>query len=544
MTSAPAEPDRLLGGPRLGPIGWLRWLWRTLTSMRTALLLLLLLALAAVPGSLIPQENRQPAEAADFRKRNPGVSQLLDKLGFFHVFSSPWFAAVYLLLFVSLAGCIVPRCWHYARTLRAQPPAAPRNLARLPQHVRWTAPVADAGEAVLGAAHILRRRRFRVATELGEGGWVAAEKGSLREAGNLLFHLALFGLLVAVAIGSLFGTTGQKLVLQGDGFTNTRTQYDDFTPGTLANGDNLEPFGFQLKGFTATYQRTGPERGTASSFIARLSYTKGTDGMPRDARVEVNHPLDVNGTKVFLVGHGYAPVVTVRDGKGNVAWQGPVPFLPQDGNLRSVGVIKAPDAVDTKGRPDQLGFTGLFLPTVQLTKNGWLSTFPAADKPVMVLTAYHGDLGLNNGTPQNVYQLNTKRATQFKDSDGTPYARALRPGDRMKLPDGAGSLSFDGIQEWASFQIAHNPSNGTALWSAIAAGAGLMTSLFVRRRRIWVRVRPHAADGIGAQIEVAGLEPGSSDRLAEEVEEIAAELRARFPETPDDTPDSRPEERP
>ncbi|MFJ4204002.1 cytochrome c biogenesis protein ResB [Streptomyces sviceus] len=544
LSSAPAEPDTLLGGPRLGPVGWLRWLWRTLTSMRTALLLLLLLALAAVPGSLVPQEGRQPAQAADFRRRNPGLSSLLDKLGFFDVFASPWFAAVYLLLFVSLAGCIVPRCWHYVRAVRARPPAAPRVLARMPHHVRWIARDADPGEALLIAAEVLRRRRFRVTTEWGEDGWVAAEKGYLREAGNLLFHLALFGMLVALAMGSLFGTTGQKLVLQGDGFTNTRTQYDDFSPGTLADGDSLEPFGFRLKGFSAAYQRTGPQRGTPSSFVARLSYTEGDGGTPRDARVEVNKPLDVNGTKVFLVGHGYAPVVTVRDGKGNVAWKGPVPFLPQDGNLRSVGVVKAPDAVDAKGRPDQLGFSGFFLPTVLLTKNGgWLSTFPAPDKPVLVLTAYHGDLGLNNGIPQNVYQLNTKRATQFKDSDGTPYARALRPGDRMKLPNGAGSLSFDGIQQWASFQIARNPSNGTALWSAVAMGVGLTVSLFVRRRRVWVRVRPPAASATGAEVEVAGLERGSSDRLAEEVEEIAAELAERLLETPQVTSDSRPEER-
>lgn len=542
LSSAPTEPDRLPEGPRLGVIGWMRWLWRTLTSMRTALLLLLLLGLAAVPGSLVPQERRQPAQAADFRRRNPGLSTLLDKLGVFDVFSSPWFGAIYLLLFISLAGCIVPRCWHYVRTLRSRPPAPPRVLSRMPEHVRFTAPADDLHDVLHAASAVLRRRHFRITTAPGEGGWVAAEKGYLREAGNLVFHLALFGLLIALALGSVFGTTGQKLVLQGQGFTNTRTQYDDFTPGTLANGDDLEPFAFQLKGFTATYQRSGPQRGTPSSFIARLRYSEGTGGTSRNARVEVNKPLDVNGTKVFLVGHGYAPVVTVRDGKGNVAWKGPVPFLPQDGNLRSVGVVKAPDAVDAKGRPDQLGFSGFFLPTVRLTANGWLSAFPATDDPVMVLNAYHGDLGLNSGVPQNVYQLNTKGATQFKDGDGTPYAKALRPGDMMTLPNSAGSLRFDGIQQWASFQIARNPSNGTALWSAIAAGAGLCASLFVRRRRIWIRVRPRAEGGTGAEIEVAGLERGSSERLADEVEEIAADLRARLPQDTQDTPASSPEE--
>ncbi|MBP0456042.1 cytochrome c biogenesis protein ResB [Streptomyces montanisoli] len=496
--------------------------------MRTALVLLLLLALAAVPGSLVPQAGRQPTEAAAFRVRHAWLSPILDKLGFFDVFSSPWFAAVYLLLFISLGGCIVPRCVQYARAMRTRAPLVPRNLSRLPHHESWHS-AAGPEEGMSAAASVLRRRHFRVSFEPGTNGPIAAEKGYLREAGNLVFHAALFGLLVALAVGSLFSTTGQKLVLEGDGFTNTVTQYDDFNPGTLASGDDLEPFGFRLLGFSATYQRSGPQRGTANSYVARLRFTKGTDAPARNVRVEVNHPLNVGGTKVFLLGHGYAPVVTVRDGKGKVAWSGPVPFLPQDSNLRSVGVIKAPDAVDAQGKPDQLGFSGLFLPTVRLTRKGWLSSFPAPDKPTMVLTAYHGDLGLGSGVPQNVYQLDSKNMTQFKDSDGSPFARALRPGDRMKLPGGAGSLSFDGIKQWASFQIAYNPSNSTALGSALAMGLGLMASLFVRRRRVWLRAVP--MPGGGSRIEAAGLDRTGSERMAEELATIAAELRDKIPTT-------------
>ncbi|ALV33094.1 cytochrome c biogenesis protein ResB [Streptomyces sp. CdTB01] len=510
--------------------------------MRTALVLLLLLALAAVPGSLVPQEGRQPAQAADFRKRNPGLAPVLDKLGFFDVYSSPWFAAVYLLLFISLAGCIVPRTLQYVRTLRSRPPTAPRRLDRLPQHSGWTAS-ADRGEVLLTAAELLRRRRFRVAVDMEDDGSAAAEKGYLREAGNLLFHTALFGLLIALAVGSLFGTTGQKLVLEGDSFTNTVTQYDDYTPGTLASADTLQPFSFRLNGFSATYQRSGPQQGTASSFVAKLNYTRREGGRARDARVEVNKPLEVDGSKVFLVGHGYAPVVTVRDGKGEIAWQGPAAFLPQDGNLTSTGVIKAPDARDRNGKRDGLGFTGLFLPTVQLTTTGWASAFPATDNPVLVLTAYHGDLGMDSGRPQNVYQLDSSRMKQFRKADGSPFAQALRPGDRMKLPGGAGSLTFDGIQQWASFQIARNPSNGTALGSAVAMALGLCASLFIRRRRVWVRVEPMLPGRV--RITVAGLDPGGTDRTAEEVAELADELRDRFPslaEADVKTPEPLPQE--
>ncbi|MEU7406003.1 cytochrome c biogenesis protein ResB [Streptomyces sp. NPDC044948] len=533
LSSAPRDDTEAVTGPRLGPLGWLRWMWRTLTSMRTALLLLLLLSLAAIPGSLVPQDSSQAAQAATFRADHPTLTPLYEKLGLFDVYASPWFAAIYLLLFLSLGGCILPRCAQFARALRARPPAAPRRLDRMPEHTRWTS-TASPEQALEAARRALRRRRFRLhVTEPGAEkavGAVAGEKGYLREAGNLLFHLALFGLLVALAVGGLFGMTGQAVVIEGESFVNTGTRYDDFQPGKLVSADSLKPFSFRLEDFSGTYQSSGPERGTPTSFSARLRYAEAPDAPERKATVRVNHPLEIAGSKIYLVGHGYAPEVTVRDGTGKTAWSGPVPFLPQDAFITSSGVIKVPDARDRDGKPDQLGFTGLFLPTVNLSSNGWSSTSPAAEDPVLVLTAHHGDLGLDAGVPQSVYQLDTSRLTQFTKKDGSPFAKALRPGDKMTLPNGAGSLTFDGLKEWASFQVASNPSNGTALWSSIAAALGLTASLFIRRRRLWIRVRPAASD-TGSEIEIAGLERTASARLTEEVSGLLDELRRSLPPT-------------
>ena len=86
----------------------------------------------------------------------------------------------------------------------------------------------------------------------------------------------------------------------------------------------------------------------------------------------MNHPLKVDGVKVFLLGNGYAPVFTVRDKAGEVVSRGPVPFLPRDGNNTSTGVVKVP------GTSPQLGFDGLFLPTAVLDpQTGPLSIYRA-----------------------------------------------------------------------------------------------------------------------------------------------------------------------
>ena len=187
-------------GP-FGAMGWLRWGWRQLTSMRTALVLLFLLAVASVPGSVLPQQGLDPQSVQQYYVAHPSLAPLLARLSLFNVFAAPWFAAIYLLLFLSLAGCVVPRTFRLARSARALPPPAPRNLARLPHSARYETRLAP-GDALDAAAALLAARRFRLRT--GDG-WLSAEKGYRREAGNLLFHLALLAILGAVALGGLFG---------------------------------------------------------------------------------------------------------------------------------------------------------------------------------------------------------------------------------------------------------------------------------------------------------------------------------------------------
>jgi len=422
----------------LGPAGWARWAWRTLTSMRTALILLALLALAAVPGSVLPQRgvSSDPSAVVRFTQDYPAVAPWLDRLGLFDVYSSPWFAAIYLLLLTSMTGCVLPRCAVLWRAARAYPPRTPRNLSRFPSHGRWQSD-RPAGDVLAAAAAELRRRRFRVRVDADA---VRAEKGYLREAGNLLFHLSLLVLLFGVAAGALFGYEGRVIVVEGAGFSNTRSQYDEFTPGPLTDQTRLTPFSFTLEDFTASFEPVGPQRGTPRYFRAEVMVDTGAPGAPEPQTIEVNHPLDVAGTKAFLTGNGYAPQVTVRDGAGTTVFTGPVVFLPLDGNLASEGVIKAPDA-----QPTQLAFEGLFLPTAAVDpRTGPYSAFPDTLNPQLLLTAYTGDLGLGDGALQSVYALDKTDLTQVT-VDGQPFARALRIGETMTLPDGQGSITFDAV---------------------------------------------------------------------------------------------------
>ncbi|TSB29345.1 cytochrome c biogenesis protein ResB [Streptomyces benahoarensis] len=535
LSTAPKEE---ISFPSLGPVGWVRWFWRQLTSMRVALLLLFLLSIGAIPGSLIPQTSIDPVKVDAFKADHPSLAGIYDKLGMFHVYSSVWFSAIYLLLFISLIGCIVPRTWQFVGQLRSRPPGAPRRLTRLPAYATWRTEAEP--EAVLAAAQrLLKKRRFRVHRA---GTAVASEKGYLRELGNLVFHVALIVMLVAFGVGSLWKSEGGKLVTEGDGFANNLTQYDDFTSGPFYDPDAMEPFGFTLDSFDATYERTGPERGTPRTFRANVTYYTGADGTEHRTKIEVNEPLDIAGSRVYLLSHGYAPQVKVKDGRGKVVYDGAVPFLTQDPkNFTSTGVVKVPSAQTKDGKRNQLGFQGFFVPTFGGKGSGSMfSTFPALDYPVLTLTAYHGDLGLDSGLSQSVYQLDQKHLKQYKVKD-RKLAQMMLPGETMKLPNGDGSITFTGVKTWASFKITHQPGNGLALTGAVAALLGLAASLFIQRRRVWVRAEP-GPDGITV-VEIAGLGRSESARLPEELGDLAAALTPEAPVAPDaepDAPDAEP----
>lgn len=495
--------------PPLGSVGLLRWLWRQLTSMRTALILLFLLAVASVPGSVLPQRGNNPLRVDQWIDENPTTGPVLDRLGFFDVFASPWFAAVYLLLFISLIGCVLPRIRQHATAMRALPPPAPRRMTRLPMSVEFTGP-GNAATTLEAAEEFLRGRRWRVRT--GEtpaesSGWVAAEKGYLRETGNLVFHLSLLFILLAVALGGLLGWKGNVIIREGEGFSNTLTQYDAWGGGRLVDPSALAPFSFSLDSFAVDFERGDAQRGAPRLFEAAVTYREDPAAEPVSATIEVNHPLSVDGAKVFLVGHGYAPRFVIRDSTGGVVFDDTVVFLPQDGNFTSTGVVKVPDATPS------LGLNGLFLPTAALTEElGPHSTFPGPDYPAVFLSAFSGDLGLDSGSPQSVYTLDTSAMTQLG-------LESLIPGDSWSLPEGAGSVEFTGFERWASFQIAQDPGKELALLASMIAIGGLMLSLFVRRRRVWVKVVD--IDGGGTLVQVAALGRTQSADLTDDVTVLA-----------------------
>lgn len=548
--SAPPSGDDI-ASPRLGVVGWLRWGWRQLTSMRTALVLLLLLAIAAVPGSLVPQRTADPNGVTQYFTDNPDLAPVLDKLSLFDVYSSPWFSAIYILLFVSLIGCVLPRTKHHWKALRSQPPRTPARLARLDDHRTVTVTVPDgqdaetvAAAAVDSASAQLRKAGYRVARYDGRGTFSAsAERGYLRETGNLVFHAALVGVLIAVGVGGGFTYTGQRVLVEGQAFTNSLLDYSSFNPGRFVDTNTLAPYSMTLDRFDVSYVPPGqPGSGQAGDFAANVT-TLTPDGSRQEGQVRVNHPLDVQGDRVYLLGNGYAPTVTIRNAQGDEVFHDSVAFLPQDANMTSLGVVKVAD-----GMPEQLGLIGFFYPTMDtLTSGALTSTYGDLEYPVLTLRVYAGDLGIDDGTPRSVYTLDPSGMTQIAGGDsGTPALR-LMPGETQDLPNGLGTITFENeapagatgyqgsVKRFASLSIHRDLAGPWVLGFATLATLGLLAALFVPRRRMWVKATP---EGGAVRLEYAGLARGEDPTLAAAVDQVVERHRPLLPPSEDQ---SRPD---
>ena len=469
---------------------FLRWCWRQLTSMRTALILLLLLGIAAIPGSLFPQRSQNPIQVKQYFIDNPTLAVWLDRLSLFNVYSSPWFSAIYLLLFISLIGCVLPRSISHLKAIGAVPTLTPKYLDRMEYFTEIKKVDLDLAEAKL------RKMRFRVRRDENS---ISAEKGYARESGNLLFHLSLVLILIAIGVGSLFGSKGDAILNVGDRFINTPTSYDILGFGKYQAEDSLPPFALTIKDFKAEYD---PTTNAPLDYTLTVLAANPVGSQEKTEIIKVNKPLTYGSTKVYLQANGYSPKVIVKDKSGKVIFDGPTPFLPQDANLSSIGAIKIPDM------NPQIGFVSSFLPTADRDPiRGGFSSYPEVLDPRLLISVWKGDLGLNSGVPQSVYRINTSKMERIG-------LKALVLNESYDF--GEGSITFTGWNSWVNLQIVNDPGKGYALIGAILAISGLLISLFTRQRRIWIKQ--------GRKTQIAGLAKNGIPGLEDEINKLVKGL--------------------
>lgn len=501
--------------------------WRWLTSMRTALILLFLLAFAAIPGALLPQRSLSESKVDEYLANNGTMAEIFDKLQLFDVFSSVWFTAIYVLLFASLVGCIIPRTIEHWKAMRTPPARAPKNLGRLPMNDDGVVdkPLDEVKTDVSSRLKRWHLTETPAAEDRAGALSFSAERGFFREFGNLMFHLGLVALLITIAAGKLLYYEGQIILITDTGteiqdeavqgavntpFCNTApANFDSLRPGLLFDGTGLNPFCVQVEDFVADYLPNGQ----AEMFTSNIRWAdEDTMREPteewNEQTLRVNHPLRVAGDRVYLQGHGFAPAmrVTWPNGESRTSI---VQFRPDDPTFfLSSGAMRFdppagmyPDLYER--RQNQIAIEGLFAPTAEFTgESGALltSVYPAMNDPAVAVDVYRGDAGLDTGRSQQLFSLDRDlmHSGQLEKIDRVN----LKEGEDVTLDDGT-KIEFLGAKEFVNLQVSHDPTQVWVLWSSIAMLAGLVVSLAVKRRRLWVRLHP--VSDTATRVEFGGL---------------------------------------
>jgi len=467
------------------------------------------------------------------------VGELLNRLQFFDVYSSVWFSAIYLLLMVSLIGCLVPRTGEYLRAMRSGPVLTPRNLARLPHHARAEVN-GDPDEVIASVRRRLRGWRITERNEPGGVRTISAERGYLRETGNLVFHFGILGIIVAFALGAMYSYEGQVIVhADGQEFCNSGIfAYDSFRPGLRVDGTELNPFCVRVDDFEPTYT----EQGQPVNYAADIRYQSGEDlasGTWRDYRLEVNSPLRTAGDRVYLLGHGYAPTFTVTWPNGESRTQ-TIQWRPTDQNtMLSQGATKfdPPGITDSRTRRRTNSRSRVCSRRRRCsTATSSPRRSPTSPNPPWPWTS----CGANSAWTPDARSRSSRSISRWWTADAwSGWHGRICGSARASLSDDGTRISFDGVRRWVSLQVSHDPTQGWILGFAIAMFVGLGASLAVKRRRFWARVTPLDTDGDSpaeardvrrSVVELGGLARTDQAGYGEEFTVISRDLLGRTPQ--------------
>ena len=505
--------------------------WRSLRSMRTALILLLLLALAAIGGSLVPQTSNSPMRVASIFRDHPLRARIYDSLGLFDVYGSWWFTLIYTLLLVSLGACLVPRTRAMVRNLRARPQPT-RELEAL-RHYAEVPVAADAEQAARLSRRVLRRNLFRV-SHASPSGSVAADKGLAREGGSLLFHWSFFLILVGVIFGKGTGFTGYAVISEGECWVEAAANYDgNLRTGRFFGGDHTG-----ARVCVQDFEDRFRQSGQPMDFVTTATLQSGDGGPARTVDIRVNEPAAVDGVRYYQYAFGWSPVIEVHRA-GELIASGPVqferdPVPPGLGELQVPwhGVLRLPTTdpqvgIEFQLWPDSRAFFAV-------AQTGTVPLMNRVFEPVLRYRAFEGDLA--SELRPSFAELDTRGLREFRSgiigagqTVTLATGRAAASGNEGGGGEGAGStgaggdltVTFADLKQYSVLQVGRDRGLWIMLAASILILLGLVPALYTSRRKVWVRAEPASE---GSVLKVGGYALQRTSQFEEEFTRLVDRL--------------------
>ena len=473
---AAASGATLFAAPLVGRMG------RSLTSMRTAVALMLAIGVLALIGAVIAQA--PPVVVADRRAYVGWVTlmratygpwtALLDALQLFTVFESIWFRAATALLTASILACSVRRARRLRASIRRPLVAVSAGFfEHAGQRASFVTPL-DPVRAAGAVRSALAARRLRVVVDAGSNATtVNAERRRLAVVGSIALHLSL----VVILLGAVVGATA--------GFRNPRLIVPVGSRLDVGAGTGLSVLALR---FSDTYYLDGRPSDYASDLVLFR------DGAPvAEQTVRVNEPLRYDGVSFYQSTFGAAATLSIADRSGTVLFDGSVALAStsRDGR-RSMGSLALPGI----GR------------TVYLS-------------------------GPASGTVDPLVRAGELRVEVVDGPSATPMASTvLSQGVETPLAD----LRITFLREgrFTGLIVARDPGAPVVGLGAALLAIGVCVVVLLPNRRFWILIEP---SGSGSAVQLAGRSgrhAAPAPEFAALVDDVAAALSAPVPMSRED----------
>ena len=490
----------VLGGIVVGFYKWLR-------SMRTAMIMLLLLAVASIMGTLVPQIGPAPQNVQGFIDKYPTLGPLFDRLEFFDLYGSWWFQLLVVFLLARLVSCILPRTKAIIKRMTASPQkSSEAALRRLPNHVEVKTTL-DQKAALEASRAVLKGRGFK-AKELPDtdGTQLFARKGRWGEVGSLFFHYSIILMIVAAVFGKLYGFEGAAYIIEGQRWVEGHLNYDQLQEGKMFRpNDPHRGFEIQVNDFTALYH--DDENYFPKDYITDLTVID--DGVVvKEQKIRVNTKLIYKGVKFYQSSYGWAPHLTITKNITNDAgvveedlmYDAPTIFFG-DAYVanRTFSIPANPDPSDL----DQLWVDAQFSP----------------------------DLDPKNLQPRSPYL--DQRALSVRLMVG-PSQREV--GQNFILPGvekttiGDYTISMPEVKEWTGLQINSDPGVLYVYIAFTMMVLGIVTAFYISHRRMWVLAvaEDPANPTKGTTLLIGGIAEKNKDTFTMQFEKLAEDLKTEM----------------
>jgi len=255
-------------------IGALEAFWSLFSSMKTAIALLLALAVASIAGTILEDKK--------------GIS----------IYSSTWFSLILVLVGVNLAVCSINRfgiAWR--RTFRPKVESTPESVAGMmrSESVTCGGSLESVTDQVIRA---LRSRSYRLIRQSKDAAVsIYAAKGRASIWGPYLTHLSILVIFAGAIYGSMVGSEGNVIIAEGE-------RVSEYSSND--NSESSVPFGFEVALHSFTIKND--ESHNVMGYESDLEIFDGGRSVARKV-IDVNHPLSYNGVSLYQSGYGLAGLV-------------------------------------------------------------------------------------------------------------------------------------------------------------------------------------------------------------------------------------------